>query len=192
MQVCRLDSRRSSELKNPWVCNLSQTWTKSSNESWCQRVRTVMNKVKRGQQGFPYMWAHGSWLSGCPTTSHVPVKLEVSTGNGYRLLEVDRKSFNNVKCPEHKVLKYFQLVCLEPNFLHSIWHTHDARFTPIHHMILTVTDKPHTSQRRSCVCSAVKELALSKEISTTFHVTKYHFIQFFKYTGSTKSCWHDN
>ena len=54
-----------------------------------------------GRQGSPFMWAHGSWLSWCPTTSHVPVKLEVSTGNGDRLPEVDWKSFSNLKWPEH-------------------------------------------------------------------------------------------
>ena len=44
MQVCRLDSQRSSELRNPWVHNSSWTWTKSNNESQCQWVRTESNQ----------------------------------------------------------------------------------------------------------------------------------------------------
>ena len=45
LQLRRLDSRRSSELRNPWVRNSSQTWTKSQNESRCRWVRTESNKV---------------------------------------------------------------------------------------------------------------------------------------------------
>ena len=36
-------------------------------------------------------------------TSHVPVKPEVSTGNGERLPEVDRKSFQNLKWRQYSL-----------------------------------------------------------------------------------------
>ena len=100
MQLCRLDSWRSSELRNPWVRNLSWTWTKSNSVSQCQQVRTESNKVMCGRQGSPYMWAHGSWLLWCPATSHVAVKPVVSTRNGYQLPKVDWTSFQNLKWPQ--------------------------------------------------------------------------------------------
>ena len=96
-----LDSRRSSELRNPWVCNFSRTWTISNNDCHANEWGLSRTKMMCGRQGSPYMWAHGSWLPWCPTTSHVPVKPEVSTGNGDRLPEVDPKSFQSLKRPKH-------------------------------------------------------------------------------------------
>ena len=54
-----------------------------------------------GWHGSPYMWANGSLWSWSPATSHVPVKPEVSIGNGDQLPEVDWKFFQNSKWPQH-------------------------------------------------------------------------------------------
>ena len=125
MQVRRLDSRRSFELRNPWVRNFGRTLNEYPNdESQCQRVRTESNKIiwvnVCGQQGSPFMWTHGSWLPWCPTTSYVLVKPEVSTRNGDRLPEVDRKSrpevgFDSGSYPEvFPTFKVAQTVILLP------------------------------------------------------------------------------
>ena len=59
---------------------------KSNKESQCQQVGVncvseyCVKQLMCGRQGSPYMWAHGSELSWCPTTSHVLMKVEVSTG----------------------------------------------------------------------------------------------------------------
>ena len=109
MQVRRLDSEEALSLGILESATWAELKRNPITSPKCQRVRTELNKIVQewmcGWQGSPLMWAHGSWLSWCPTTSHVPVKPEVSTENGDRLPEVDQKYFQNLKWPEqiHKL-----------------------------------------------------------------------------------------
>ena len=64
-----------------------------TSEDWVKQDRTK-----------EFVWlASGHMDLDCPTTSCVLVKLEVFTGNGDRLSEVNWKSSQNLKWPEHAV-----------------------------------------------------------------------------------------
>ena len=67
-------------------------------------MRTESNQIvqvsKCSRQGSPFIRAHGSWLSWCPTTNFVPVKPKVSTGNRDRLRKLTG-SLSNLKWPNN-------------------------------------------------------------------------------------------